>query len=168
MNELMAVIQNRRTIRRFKPDPVSEDQVQTILEAGRWAPSFSNLQPWKFIVVQEPELKRSIDQAARESVLHWGIHEAPVAILVCVDRRVDPLHAIETGAAATQNMTLMAYRLGLGSGWIGIMGTEAEIAIQKLLKFPETMRIVSLIPIGIPNEAPQIKRKPLSELTEIR
>jgi nitroreductase len=168
MNELMEVIQNRRTIRRFKPDPIPEEKIQTILEAGRWAPSFSNLQPWKFIIVKEPQLKKAIDQAAKESVLHWGIHEAPVAILVCVDRRVDPLHAIETGAAATQNMTLMACHLGLGSGWIGIMGTEAEIAIQKLLTFPETMRIVSLIPIGIPNESPKIKRKPLAELSEVR
>lgn len=168
MDKLMEVIQNRRTIRRFKPDPVSEDQIQTVLEAGRWAPSFSNLQPWKFIVVKDPPLKKAIDQAAKESVLHWGIHEAPVAILVCVDRRVDPLHAIETGAAATQNMTLMAYHLGLGSGWIGIMGTEAEIAIQKLLKFPEAIRIVSLVPIGMPDESPRVKRKPLAELVETR
>ncbi len=168
MSDLMEIIRNRRTIRKFKPDPVDEEKVQMILEAGRWAPSFSNLQPWKFLVVKDANLKTAIDKIAKESVLHWGIHEAPIAILVCADRRVDPLHAIETGAAVTQNMTLMAQSLGLGSGWIGIMGTEAETGIQKLLKFPETMRVISLIPVGIPNESPSVNRKPLEALVEVR
>ena len=168
MSDLMETIRNRRTIRKFKPDPIAEEKVQTILEAGRWAPSFSNLQPWKFMVIKDPGLKNALDQAAKKSVLHWGIHEAPLVILVCADRRVDPLHAAETGAAATQNMTLMAHDLGLGTGWLGIMGTEAEIAIQKLLKFPETMRVVSLIPMGIPAESPKVSRKPLEELVEVR
>lgn len=168
MTDLMETIRNRRTIRRFEPDPVADEKVEMILEAGRWAPSFSNLQPWKFIVIKDPGLKRAIDQAAKESVLHWGVHEAPVLILVCVDRRIDPLHAIETGAAATQNMTLMAHNLGLGSGWIGVMGTEAETGIQKILKFPETMRVVSLVPVGVSKESPKINRKSLQELVEIR
>ncbi len=168
MSDLMETIRNRRTIRKFKPDPIAEEKIQTILEAGRWAPSFSNLQPWKFMVIKDSVLKSALDQAAKRSVLHWGIHEAPLAILVCVDGRVDPLHAAETGAAATQNMILMAHDLGLGTGWLGIMGTEAETAVQKLLKFPETMRVVSLIPIGIPAETPKISRKPLEALVEVR
>ncbi len=168
MSDLMETIRNRRTIRNFKPDPIAEDKVQAILEAGRWAPSFSNLQPWKFVVIKDPGLKNALDQAAQKSVLHWGIHEAPLIILVCADCRVDPLHAAETCAAATQNMILMAQDRGLGAGWLGIMGTEAETAIQKLLKFPETMRVVSLIPIGIPAETPKISRKPLEALVEVR
>jgi len=168
MSELMEIIRNRRTIRRFEATPIDQEKIEKILEAGRWAPSFSNLQPWKFIVVKDGGLKKAVDKAAKESVLHWGIDEAPVVILVCADRRVDPLHAIETGAAATQNMTLMAHSLGLGTGWIGIMGTEAETALQKLFKFPETMRIVSLIPIGIPRESPKGERKPIEDLVEVR
>ena len=118
MSDLMELMKNRRTIRRFKPDPVAEEKVEMILEAGRWAPSFSNLQPWKFVVIKDPVLKKAVDTAAKESVLHWGIDEAPVVVLVCADRRVDPLHAIEAGAAVTQNMTLMAHSLGMGTGWI--------------------------------------------------
>src|SRR4030067_626939 len=140
MNEVLKAIKNRRTIRRFKPNPIDEEKLQMILEAGRWAPSFSNLQPWKFIVVKDQGLKNALDKAAKESVLHMGINEAPVVILVCVDRRIDPLHAIETGAAATQNMALAAHSLNLGTGWIGIWGTEAEAAAQRLLKLPETVR----------------------------
>jgi len=168
MNEVLEAIKSRRTIRRFKPNPIDEEKLQMILEAGRWAPSFSNLQPWRFIVIKDQGLKDALDKAARESVLHLGINEAPVVILVCVDRRIDPLHAIETGAAATQNMTLAAHSLGLGAGWIGIWGTEAEAAIQKIFKLSETTRVVSLLPIGDPAESPQGDRKPLEEFIQFR
>jgi nitroreductase len=168
MNDVLKAIKNRRTIRRFKPDPIDEEKLQMILDAGRWAPSFSNLQPWRFIVIRDQGLKTALDKAARESVLHLGINEAPIIILVCVDRRIDPLHAIEAGAAATQNMTLAAYSLGLGTGWIGIWGTEAEASIQKILKLPETVRAVSLLPIGIPDESPEGHRKPIEELTQFQ
>jgi nitroreductase len=168
MNEVLKAIKNRRTIRRFKSTPIDEEKLRMVLEAGRWAPSFSNLQPWRFIVIKDQGLKNAIDKAARESVLHLGINEAPVVILVCVDRRIDPLHAIETGAAAAQNMTLAAYSLGLGAGWIGIWGTEAETSIQKIFKLPETVRAVSLLPIGVPDETPEGHRKPLDDLTQFR
>jgi nitroreductase len=168
MNEVLRTIKNRRTIRRFKSDPIEEEKLQAILDAGRWAPSFSNLQPWKFIVMKDQNLKKALDKAARESVLHLGINEAPVIILVCVDRRIDPLHAIEAGAAATQNMTLAATSLGLGAGWIGIWGTEAEASIQKIFKLPETVRAVSLLPLGIPDESPEGHRKPIEEFTEFQ
>ena len=168
MNEVLEAIKSRRTIRRFKPNPIDEEKLQMILEAGRWAPSFSNLQPWRFIVIKDQGLKNALDKAARESVLHFGINEAPVIILVGVDRRIDPLHAIEAGAAATQNMTLAAHSLGLGAGWIGIWGTEAEAAFQKILILPETTRVVSLLPIGSPAESPQGDRKPLEEFIQFR
>jgi len=57
MNEVLKAIKNRRTIRRFKPNPIDEEMLQMILEAGRWAPSFSNLQPWRFIVIKDQGLK---------------------------------------------------------------------------------------------------------------
>jgi nitroreductase len=161
MNDVLNTIKNRRTIRKFKPDPIDEEKLQMILEAGRWAPSFSNLQPWRFIVFKDQDLKNALDKAAKESLLHLGIREAPVVILVCVDRRIDPSHAIEAGTAATQNMALAAHSLGLGTGWIGVWGTEAEASIQKLFELPETVRVVSLLPIGIPDESPEGIRKPL-------
>lgn len=168
MNEVLNTIKNRRTIRRFKAQPVEEEKLRLILEAGRWAPSFSNLQPWRFIVIRDQGLKNGLDKAARESVLHMGINEAPVVILVCVDRLIDPLHAIEAGSAATQNITLAAHSLGLGAGWIGVWGTEAENAIQKLFQLPETTRVVSLVPVGYPDESPEGVRKPLEEFTQFR
>lgn len=168
MNEVLNTIKNRRTIRKFKPDSIEEEKIQMILEAGRWAPSFGNLQPWRFVVIKDKRLKHLLDKMAKESVLPLGINEAPVVILVCVDRRIDPLHAIEAGAAATQNMALAAHSLGLGAGWIGIWRTEVETAIQKLLNLPETTRVVSLLPTGIPNESPEGHRKLFEELVEFK
>jgi nitroreductase len=168
MNEVLNAIRNRRMIRRFKPDPIDEEKIEMILEAGRWAPSFSNLQPWKFIVTKDQNLKNQLDRASRESVLHLGINEAPVVIVVCVDCRIDPLHAIEAGAAASQNMALAGHSLGLGVGWIGVWGTEAETAIQKLFQLPETNRVVSLLPFGNPDESPKGDRRPLGEFIQFR
>ncbi len=168
MNEVINTIKSRRTIRRFKPDPIDDEKLQMILEAGRWAPSFSNLQPWKFIVTKDKNLKNKLDKASRENVLHLGINGAPLVILVCVDRRIDPLHAIEAGAAATQNIALAGHSLGLGVGWIGVWGTEAEAAIQKLFQLPETTRVVSLLPIGYPAESPQSNRKPLEAFVQFQ
>ncbi len=168
MNQVLETIKNRRTIRRFKTDPIDDEKLHLILEAGRWAPSFSNLQPWRFFVIRNQSLKNTLVIAVRESVLHLGIKEAPVVIIVSVDRKIDPLYAIEAGAAATQNITLAANSLGLGAGWIGVWGTEAEMAIQKLLQLPETTRIVSLVPIGIPDESPEGNRKPLEEFLHFK
>jgi nitroreductase len=168
MNEVLEAIKNRRTIRKFKPDPIDEEKLEKVLEAGRWAPSFSNLQPWRFIVTKDQKVKDGLDRAAKESVLPMGISEAPVVILVCVDRRIDPLHGIETGAAATQNITLAAHSLGLGTGWIGIWDTEAETAVRKIFQLPGTMRVVSLVPLGNPDESPTGSRRPLEEFIEFR
>lgn len=168
MNQVLETIKSRRTIRKFKTDPIDDEKLNLILEAGRWAPSFSNLQPWKFFVIKNQNLKNTLDIAVKESVLHLGIKEAPVVIIVSVDRKIDPLYAIEAGAAATQNITLAANSLGLGAGWIGVWGTEAELAIQKLLQLPETTRIVSLVPVGNPDESPEGKRKPLEEFLQFK
>jgi len=168
MNEILNAIQSRRNIRRFKSDPIDEEKIQMILEAGRWAPSFSNLQPWRFVVIKDPNLKEGVEKASKETVLHWGIKEAPIVILVCVDERIDPLHLLEAGAIAAQNMALAAHSLGLGTGWIGIWGTKAEGAVQNLLGLPQTCRVVSLLPIGKPDESPKGSRKPLKEFTQFR
>ena len=168
MNDVLKTIQLRRTIRRFTSDPLDPDKVDAVLEAGRWAPSFSNLQPWRFVVVHGKRLKNELDEAAGESVLHLGMKEAAVIVVVCVDGAVDSQHGLEAGAAATQNMALAACSLGLGAGWIGVWGTRAEKSIQRLLQLPEKTRVVSLLPMGVPRESPEGKRKPLKTFVEFR
>lgn len=175
MTELLAVIQGRRSVLRFKPDPVPEEDLQQILEAGRWAPSYANSQPWKFIVVRDPATKRALGalverilvfRPGRVALASAGLGEAPVVIAVVVDPARDPSHHLEAGAAAVQNMALMAHALGYATFWAGVADRkEVEREIKKLLGVPRGMRVVALLPLGKPAyEAEPGQRLPLSEI----
>ena len=164
MNEVLEAIQNRRTIRRFKEKQVPEERVEVILNAGRWAQSFNNAQPWKFIVIQDRETKKRLSEKAGKSVYYKGIVEAPLTLVICADPDRDSRHWIEAGCNAHQNMALAAHSLGLGSSWIAILNTDSEEPIKKVLGIPKNMRVISLMPIGYPDEKPQKNRKPLQEI----
>ncbi len=175
MKELLELMRGRRSVLRFKPDPIPDTDLEKILEAGRWAPSYANAQPWKFVVVRDPEKKRALGalverilvfRPGRVALSSTGLGEAPVVIAVVVDPARDPLHYREAGAAATQNMALMAHALGYASFWAGVAGRgEVEREIKKLLGIPRSMRVVALLPLGKPAYEPEPKeRLPLSEI----
>ena len=117
--EVFEAIKGRRSIRNYKDDPVPKELIEKILEAGRWAPSGSNIQPWEFIVIDDAKI---LDMIRKVSPGYFG--RAPLAILVCSNReRALKLGgslgrsylAIADCAMAVQNMLLAAYALGLGS-----------------------------------------------------
>jgi len=164
---VLKAIKKRRSIRKFELTPVEDDKIASILEAGRWAPSFSNLQPWEFIVVQDADLKHQLYEAAKEEARRFAeaIEQAPAVIVTIVDPNVDTRHFVEDGAIATQNMALAAYSLGLGSCWIGVYNTAGEEAIKGILDVPQKCRVISLLPIGTPTEIPVALRKKLEEIT---
>ncbi|MGC8849234.1 MAG: nitroreductase family protein, partial [Candidatus Bathyarchaeia archaeon] len=124
-NPVLDAIKGRRSIYRFKPDPIPDEKIEAILEAGRWAPSWTNAQPWRFIVVRDPERKRRLTEAAA-TITGVGIGEAPVVVAVIADPRVDPYHYVEDCAAATLNMALAAHSLGLSSFWVGVFDITGE------------------------------------------
>jgi len=159
--DILEVIKTRRSIRKYKPDPVSEEEINKILEAGRWAPSADNSQPWSFIVLRSQEVRKRL-----ADTLTWGrfLSQAPLGIAVTVNPRASN-HPVEDGAAATQNMLLEAHSLGLGACWIGTYGTGDEESAKKVLNVPEDERLVSVIAIGHPAESPQKTRRRLDELT---
>jgi len=160
MNEVLEAIKNRRSIRKFQEKVVEDEKINAILEAGRWAPSFGNTQPWEFIVVKDKKLKEELVVATA----HDSIAQAQVLIVVTVDPSIDLLHHIEDGAIATQNMALAAYSLGLGCFWIGVLSTASEIKIKEILGIPATHRVISVLPIGYPAESPKKGRKELKEI----
>jgi nitroreductase len=167
-NSVLDAIENRRSIVRFETTPIEEEKIQAILEAGRWAPSWLNKQPWRFIVVTDPAIKESLSEFV-PTVFKLGVREAPVCIVVSVDPNEDSFHFIEDGAAATQNMALAAQSLGLGSCWIGTFAFKkekksSEEKIRDVLEIPKIHRVVSLLPIGIPKKAGEKDRKELSQL----
>ena len=151
-NSVLDAIRARRSIVRFDSKPVDEEKVEAILEAGRWAPSWLNKQPWRFLVIRDKSLKEKLSQAV-PTVFSRGLREAPLCIAIVVDPKEDPFHYVEAGAIATQNMALAAQSIGLNTGWIGVFNVEnrkksSEQAVKQILGIPKDYRVISLLPIG--------------------
>ncbi len=162
---LLALLKGRHSMRRYRPDPVPDEMVEQLLEAGRWAPSASNRQPWVFIVVRDEMVRREIAKHAAYYFIRWAhVGDAPLLIVLCGDARNriyrQFLHE-DIGLAGSQIM-LQAKVLGLGTCWIGGLDRKA---IAGILKLPHHLEIVGLLTVGFPAEQPDPKpRKPLSEI----
>ncbi|MBC7264804.1 MAG: nitroreductase family protein [Chloroflexi bacterium] len=162
---VLTLLKTRRSIRRYRPDPVPEEMLEQILEAGRWAPSAGNRQPWAFIVVRDEAVRRQVAQYAGVAVIRWAhAAEAPLLIVLCGDRSNPAyrqfLHE-DVGLAGGQ-MMLQAKSLGLGTCWIGGLDRKAIAAV---LKVPDHMEIIGLLTVGFPAEdPPPPPRKPLAEI----
>jgi len=166
-NPVLEAIRQRRSVFRFKPGDIGEDKIDAIMEAARWAPSFVNSQPWNVVVVKDRETKRKLRELAT-TITGVGIEESPVTFVISVDPKKDPHHYVEDGAAATQNMSLAAHSLGLGSFWVGVFdvsGSRAssEEKIKQLLNIPKEHRVISVLPVGVPAMTFHKDRKPSSE-----
>jgi len=155
--ECFEVIKHRRSIRKYKPTPVPEELLNRILEAARIAPSATNRQPWHFIIVKNPEVKRKLD------IPRWA-KEAPIIIVGCADPRISPrTHIIDT-SIAFQHIILAATSLGLGSCWIGKLGADQKI--KEVLNIPPHIKVIAVTPIGFAAEKPPPKgRKHIGEIT---
>jgi nitroreductase len=186
--ELFEAIKQRRSIRKYTDDPVDDEAVETILEAGRWAPSWSNTQCWRFIVVRDPDIKAAVAKSLvkfkiqGELVENPGIkmiNSVPVLIIVCAEtgKSGGPPGSDSSGefitdkgdwfmfdtALAVQNMILAAHGLGLGTV---IIGTFDAVKAEKALGVPEGFRVVTLFPVGVPaKEGKAPPRKEISEIT---
>jgi nitroreductase len=162
---LLALLKARRSIRRYKPDPVPEELVTQLLEAGRWAPSASNRQPWRFVVVRDQAVRKAVAQHAAYYFVRWvHVEEAPLLIALCGDAG-NPVYRTflheDVGLAGAQIM-LQAHALGLGTCWIGGLDRPA---IAGILRVPADVEVVGLLTVGFPAEDPEPPgRKLLSEL----
>lgn len=169
VSDLQKVILKRRSIRSFKPDPISESIIEILLEAARWAPSAGNRQPVEVIVVKRSSQKQQLVTAALGQRF---IEAAPIVFVICADldrssarygTRGSSLYAIQDAAAATQNILLTATDLGLGTVWVGAFD-ESEVA--KALKLPPNVRPLAIIPIGKPKRDPSgPARRKIEEFT---
>ncbi|MBC7098637.1 nitroreductase family protein [Candidatus Bipolaricaulota bacterium] len=161
MNEVLRAIQGRRSIRAFRSEPVEREKVEAILEAGRWAPSGRNTQPWRFVVVESQEKREQLGRLVTQMDM---IRTAPVTIAVLLDTEAgyDRIKDVQAIGACAQNMLLAAHSLGLGACWIGRVRDEQ---VERVLGAKEHEELMLLIPVGYPAESPAPKeRKPLSEL----
>ena len=168
--EFMELVKVRRSCRSFDTTAVSDDQLNTILEAGQWAPSPLNLQPWEFIVVTDSEIKGAIKsraEEARQGVIDQGgpgwvtkypmdfIAEAPLLVVVLFDPSKGGLGsffgqeygALSAACACVQNMMLAASDLGLESLWFTFFDPEK---VRTLLDVPENLEVAGVLPVGKP------------------
>jgi nitroreductase len=154
---LLEAIKGRRSMRAFKNRPVSNEDIDILIEAAQCAPSAGNIRPWEFVIVRKPEIKRRLAEAALQQSF---IEEAPVVLVVCANAsrssqvygmRGETMYCIQDTAAATQNILLTAYSLGLGTCWVGAFKEEE---IREILNVPQGIRPVAIVPVGYPAESP--------------
>lgn len=149
--EFEEVIKKRRSIRKFKNQPVEKNLVEKLITAATLAPSACNTQGWKFIIVNNDELKKEIFDAGG-SVL---IKNSPLGILVLYDNRtlnLDYQDHIQSASAAIQNINLAATNIGLGTCWICHLPTPKKL--RKILKMPAYYSPVAYILLGYPEIEP--------------
>jgi nitroreductase len=166
-----SLIRRRYSCRRFAGTPLSQAEIEHVLEAAVWAPSAGNLQPWRFVVVTSDELKERLARAAHQEF----VAEAPVVIAVCAvpgesarryGERGRSLYSLQDTAAATENILLAAAELGLGSCWVGAFDEPAAAAA---LALPPAWRPVALVPLGHPLETPGAReRRPMADVVVFR
>src|SRR5574341_829231 len=160
---IFEIIKKRRSIWHFNSEKIPDEQMQQILEAGRWAPSGANAQPWRFIVVTKRETLAALAECCYYKVFksrHVG--EAGAVVVICADPEAGSQTYHIDAAIAGTNMTLMATALGIGSCWIGAF---EEQTLRNILRIPEKLEIIALIAFGYEvGKASVPPRLPLSSI----
>ena len=176
--QTLDAIRTRRSIRKFSDQPVEPEQLQKVLESVQQAPSWSNLQCWRLVVVTDKEVREKISDLSfvesffstygyKSNPAQKALAQAPIVIVACADpSKSGDLHQQQYYMAdmgiATQNLMLAAHDLGLASVFVGVFH---EGQLKELLGIPENIKIVGLFPLGYPAGEPKNgpSRKPLSD-----
>jgi nitroreductase len=161
-------IATRKSVRAYLDKPVEGEKLNAVLEAARLAPSASNRQEWRFVIVREKEARSQIAMAAGQQMF---IAQAPVIIVACAetDGHImtcgEPCYPIDV-AIALDHLTLRAVELGLGTCWIGKFNADE---VKKILGIPDEIKVVQLMPLGYPVEpdAVQKKRRAFAEIVKL-
>ncbi len=140
--EFLKFLKERRSIRAYLDKMISDDEIEMILEAGRWSPSASNKQPWEFIVIKDREF---IIKVAKAASYGRFIKEAPVLIAIIGKTRISPKWYIIDTSLVTMNMMLMAWSLGIGTCWIGAMNREKA---RQILELKDSDYVATILPFG--------------------
>jgi nitroreductase len=171
--DLMEAIKGRRSIRKYKPDPVPEEALRMVLDAVRWAPSWANTQCCEVIVVKDPKVKSELATAlSKGNPAFSSMTDAPIVLVLCGIRGISGYYKGEPKTEkgdwlmfdiglAMQNLCLVAHTLGLGTV---IIGNFNHKKVAEILGVPQKSEVVALTPLGYPaTEGAIPKRKELSE-----
>jgi nitroreductase len=171
--DLMEAIKGRRSIRKYKSDPVSEEMFSTLMEAVKWSPSWANTQCWEVIAVRDPKIKAELATAlSKGNPALPSMNEAPLVIVLCGKKGVSGFKRGEATTAkgdwlmfdtglAMQTLCLTAHTLGLGTV---IVGSFDHQRVAEILRVPQSVEVVAMTPLGYPAAAGTApKRKEISE-----
>jgi nitroreductase len=154
---MLETIKSRRSIRKFKSEPVTREQLDILLEAAMYAPSAVNSRPWEFIAITKREI---LDQIAAEFPNAFMCETATAAIVIVAlpaQEKVEGFFAQDCGAAA-QNILLAAHEIGLGSCWCGIFPRDTRPEkLGALLSIPKGKIAFCIIALGVADEAPEAR-----------
>ena len=156
-------ILNRRSIRDYTDEQITDEEINQILESGRWAPSANNYQPWRFLIIKDAQKIEDLGQFTKYANI---MRKSKVNILVFLDKKFqgDRVKSIQSIGACIQDMLLAAHELGIGTCWIGEIINRHE-KVEKFLNLPENLELMALITLGkIPSEKKGGRRIPLEEL----
>jgi nitroreductase len=169
------ILRGRRSIRRYLPAPVEREKLLACFEAARVAPSAHNTQPWRFVVVDDPELKGRLATAAFSGIYSSSKFAAQAPVLLVLLARLDlvadrlgsklqgvPYYLVNIGIAG-EHIVLQAQELGLATCW---MGWFSYPAVRKVLKIPKKYKIVAMMPLGYAEKRPK-REPPRKTLEEI-
>lgn len=163
MNNLLQVIKERRTIRKYQNKPVSDELLNTVLEAGRWAQSWANTQCWHVIVVKDEKVKKELQKTLpTRNPAYQSIVDAPILLCLCARENVSGFYK---GNACTvfgdwllfdmgifaQNIALSAHSLGLGTVIVSLLDHNSA---KQILNLGEDKELVALMPLGFPADIP--------------
>ena len=159
--DLIDAIFSRRSIRKYTDEPVSEDDIKTMLEAAMAAPSANNSQPWHFVVVTK---RATLDELAEAHPYGKMLAQATLCIVVCGDPTISDSWEQDC-SAAIENLLLAVAALDLGAVWLGAHPREKRVAFtQRILSIPENIIPVNLVSIGHPAE----EKEPRTQYNEAR
>lgn len=159
--DIYEAIEKRYSVRAYQDRPVADDKLERVLNAGRMAPSASNTQAWKFVVVRDAGMRSALAEAAGQPF----VGQAPIVVAVV---SLDPTRSMYCGvkagpvdcAIAIDHMTLAATAEGLGTCWIGHFDQDA---CRKLLGVPASANIIELMVLGHPTDSPRPKKRKAAE-----
>ena len=173
--EFINAVKGRRSIRRYQDRDILDSIIEKLLDLALYAPSSMNGQPWHFIVIREDKTKKELVRiknkycpSEKEIYQADFIQDAPVIIIVCVDRQRSYDRGVENAVLAAANIMLGAYSMGLGSVYMSAYRAgDPRISeeIRETLDIPPDMDPITIIPLGYPDELPEPKTiKPLKEV----
>jgi nitroreductase len=154
-------LKDRRTIRSYQQKSIPDEEIEMILEAGRWAPSASNRQEWKFIVIKD---SKKIENLAKTAIYGKFVRDAPLLIAITADKSENPNWFIQDTSLASMNMQLMAWSLDIGTCWIGSMDRKKA---KDILNLDDNDFLLTILPFGYYKKKPQAPpKKELEDIVE--